>query len=402
MRCPECRDPLGDRPIFCVRIQNAIDSLKVKCPFQFQGVQCHAHPFRKDLDEHMRTSTAAHLALLDDAQAHAIVPVIALLTDGLTGGVKAAAAHALQHLARTNSNRLTIVRAGAIAPLLVMLNGTDCGTKGALAAAQALRNLAICAEARPVIAEAGALALLAVLGKESTDEFVRVSATWVLVHLSRCRTCQVTIINAGAVSILVMALGRCLTDFGRTDVADEAVLATARALQNLAHNAENVHAIIHAGVLSPLFILLTLGGADRKECAKMAIQVATQVMRTLADLDENGMAMVDAGAVHVLRGILNHRRADSVTKKEVAVLLQKLADVIHRSATAALHTETGGGSNVLIANRLVTKVDRIRQAIGLDETHISGVIEAANEAMGLQPIGGLIRQADALIAVVFG
>ena len=40
--------------------------------------------------------------------------------------------------------------------------------------------------------------------------------------------------------------------------------------------------------------------------------------------------------------------------------------------------------------------------LGLDETQISGVIEAANEAMGLQPIGGLVQQADALIAVIFG
>ena len=156
----------------------------------------------------MQIARADHHAILDVVQAKAILPVVALLTDGLTGGVKVAAAEALQHIISNNTHhhhRTAIVEAGAISPLLLMLTGTN---KEVLAAARLLQHMID--HCHSAIIDAGAIPHLVQLLKRSNNahltedaQIATIVAAQTLEHLAEFTTYHVAIAEAGAVTVLV-------------------------------------------------------------------------------------------------------------------------------------------------------------------------------------------------------
>ena len=75
------------------------------------------------------------------------------------------------------------------------------------------------------------------------------------------------------------------------------------------------------------------------------------------------------------------------------VPIQDDAEEFIASATAAA---SSGGEN------MKTKIERIRQALGLENASAAVVLKLANETMVLLPIGNLVQQADAMLVCLFG
>ena len=338
-QCPSCRNPLGQLTIRNRALETIIGCMKVQCPFRFGQAQCHAHLLRKDLDEHMHTARGAHIDLLKAAPADAIVPVVELLSGGLTAGAIAAAADAVGYLAcirpgpctRGPNFRLAIIQAGAIAPLIELLDGTRGGEWGADAAANALRYIGRDDDTVPAIVEAGAITpLVRLLGRGGKATHTNHAnhangaaggGAWALVHITRgTAAMRAAVADAGAIAPLVAMLG------GGTQFSQPATLA----LLNLTRGTDAAKAAVaDAGAIAPLVALL--GGT---------IQIALNATRVLVNLGgcprRVRMAMVGAGAVNQLLALLERGCGDAIIKMEVATLLQKLAGAIHESATEAL------------------------------------------------------------------
>ena len=329
-QCPSCRNPLGQLTIRNRALETIIGCMKVQCPFQFGQAQCHTHLLRKDLDEHMHTARGAHIDLLKAAPADAIVPVVALLSGGLTAGAMAAAADAVGYLVGTHEPnfRLAIIQAGAMAPLIELLDGTRGGEWGAHAAANALRYIGRDDDTVPAIVEAGAITPLVRLlgrgGKATHTNHANGAAgggAWALVHITRgTDAMRAAVADAGAIAPLVAMLG------GGTQFSQPATLA----LLNLTRGTDAAKAAVAvAGAIAPLVALL--GGT---------IQIALNATRVLVNLGgcprRVRMEMVGAGAVNQLLALLERGCGDAIIKMEVATLLQKLASAILESATEAL------------------------------------------------------------------
>ena len=364
-RCPVCRNPLGDLDIRNRALETIIGCMEVQCPFQFGLARCHAQLHRKDLDEHMWTATAAHLALLDATQADVIVPVVALLSGGLTGGARAAAAEAVQHLARKNCHRLAIVQAGAIAPLLVLLGGTCGGEWGARAAAQALHNIVLCDETIPAIVEAGAIPpLVRLLGwGEATHTTcannAAMAATRVLMYITRATypakaaVAEATaVVEAGAIAPLVALLG------GESAVALEA----AQLLVNLTYSNDAANAAIaEAGAITKLVALLGGGWA-------LAL-AAAQVLTNLTLGTDSARAAVDeAGAITPLVALLGGESTLAATR--VLVNLTRDCTFPHRVASM----QEAGAIARLAAVLRGASTDEVTASATESATHVLAII----------------------------
>jgi hypothetical protein len=284
--------------------------MEVQCPFQFGLAQCDAHLRRKDIDEHMSTAQAAHLALLDAAQADAIAPVVALISDGVTGAARVCAAEAVQHLALQNCHRLAIVKAGAIAPLCVLLGGV-CGEWGARTAAMAMQNIVASDELIPAIVEADAIhPLVRLLGWGGVDahdmaDSAAPAAARVLESLVTRGTeaTKAAVAEAGAIAAMVALLR------GESQLA----ITAARVLANLGMCTHRVASMNEAGAIASLAALLC--GADE------VTEIAAKLLGIICCFtsDSGQVAFAEAGVVPLL----------------VALLRRSLIDRTHKVAFAA-------------------------------------------------------------------
>ena len=152
--------------------------------------------------------------------ANAITPLVRLLGDGR--GVRSKtpqerAAAVLADLARFGDNKKTIVEAGGVKPLVVMLSSDS--PEAQTHASGALWHLAALGSNRAVIAEAGAIPLLVgLLGTQGTDGAEERAAsaallarrqkftTGALWHLASSADNKVQMASAGAVPLLVGVL----------------------------------------------------------------------------------------------------------------------------------------------------------------------------------------------------
>ena len=225
--------------------------------------------------------TLWNLALNDEnkvliAQAGAIAPLVTLVQSG-TDRQKESAAWALRNLALNDENQVLIAQAGAIAPLVTLVqSGTD-GQKEY--AAGTLWNLAWNnAEHQVLIAQAGSIAPLVTLVQSGTDG-QKEQAAGTLWSLAVNDENQVLIAQAGAIAPLV-ALVQSGTD-GQKEQA-------AGTLWFLAGNAENKVLIAQAGAIAPLVTLVQSGTAGQKE-------QAAATLRRLALNAENQVLIAKAG-----------------------------------------------------------------------------------------------------------
>lgn len=351
-RCPMCRNRLGDTPIRNRALETVIGYATVKCPFQFGLSRCDAKPCRKDLNDHMNTAKTHHIELLDAVQADAITTVVALLTTGLTNGVKTAAAEALQHLARTESHRVAIAEAGAIAPLIALLSGTDGTKKGAQAAARVLHGIAECStEKRTAVAEAGAIPHLVRLlscgkaGATEEENMTTMAAAQALESLAKSSTYNLAIFTANAVTALVLLLSAESTD-------DVRVQAT-RVLTNLAKRATYRSAIVDAGAVPLLVTLLDVtagtggtngtGGAGRTgtsennmtDAPKTAALAAARLLNYIALSAQHRDAIIQACALPHLVAMLSWMEAGSTGIANSATMAT--TQIIQNLASCARH-----------------------------------------------------------------
>ena len=386
-KCPTCRDPLGDTIIRNRALENIIACSTVQCPFAFNHAQCQTRPCRKDLDKHMQIAQAEHHSMLDamiDAhQAEAILPLVALLSEGRACGVKVAAVQALSHLIRDNDSNYNtkyrnidvLMQAGAIPHLILMLTGSN---HEALAAARLLQHmvdhchLAITGagaiphlvrllrrsnhhahaaeDARMVttvaaevlehltefgtyniaIAEAGAITVLvSLLGEESTNE-LGVQATRVLANISMCPAYRSAIMELCPAPLLVPLLcchqqNQQAVGIGVDDEADKGgpAFVAARLLNNLALCAEHTqHIITGAGALPELVKLLRNSGNDA-----MAAMAAASALDALTShgSEVTNMAVADAGAIPALVAMLRGESMESATPRVATRALLNIA-----------------------------------------------------------------------------
>ena len=187
--------------------------------------------------DHLAVNSAANQNAIREAGA--IAPLVALLQAGAGSEAATIAAGALQNLANSNdTNKNAICEAGAIAPLVAMLQA-GAGSEAATNAASALWDLAISNDTnRDAIREAGAIAPLVVLlqaGAGSKAATMAVGALWNLATSND--TNRNAIREAGAIAPLVALL--------QAGAGSEATFA-AGALQNLSDSPTCSHAILAA------------------------------------------------------------------------------------------------------------------------------------------------------------
>eukprot|EP01047_Picozoa_sp_COSAG01_P014705 COSAG01_NODE_722_length_14067_cov_145.626289_1_plen_630_part_00 len=195
-------------------------------------------------------------------RAGALVPLVALLIGG-SERAREEAAGALKNLAVNDDNKVAIMRAEALAPLIVLLSE---GSEGAREeAGGALRNLACQDDNTVAIVRAGALAPLIVLLSEGSAE-ARENAAAVLRNLAVRDDNRVAIVRAGALAPLIVLLSE-----GSARAQERA----AGAVRDMAVNDDNKVAIVRAGALAPLIVLLSEGSAGGREAAVGALRNLT-------------------------------------------------------------------------------------------------------------------------------
>ena len=208
----------------------------------------------------------------------AILPLAKMLR--ASAGEAEAGALALRKMARNSENQILIAKAGAIPPLVALLqNGTDVAKENAAGALMfiAYRN----DNNKVAIAQAGAIPPLVALLQNGTDKMQEIAAE-TLGYLAFCD------LDNGSKNKALIAKG----------VAISASIAK-------------------AGAILPLVALLKNGTDGTKECAVGALQA-------LADFnDDNKVPIVSAGAIPLLVALLQNGYA--ITKEKAAGLLQYLA-----------------------------------------------------------------------------
>lgn len=202
----------------------------------------------------------------------AINPIVVLLRTQDHHDTRVQATWMLVCLSMRKRFRVDITNAGALTPLVTLLefcitygNGDSKATNGILAATRALHNISICSEHRDTIVSAGALTpLIQLIGwwqKSGTPDAntAALVAVRVLQNLASCAAKAHAIISAGALTHLVTMLNWGLSVGGIHDakMAAQAALEVTRALQNIAFWAENRTAVVHADALTPLIALMS-------------------------------------------------------------------------------------------------------------------------------------------------
>ncbi|KOO28965.1 arm repeat-containing protein [Chrysochromulina tobinii] len=220
--------------------------------------------------DHLAVNSAANKNAIREAGA--IAPLVAMLQAGAGSEAATNAAGALCCLAISNdTNRNAICEAGAIAPLVVLLQA-GAGSKAATNAAAALWSLANSTDSnRNAICEAGAIAPLVVLLQAGAGSKAATNAAGALWNLATSNdTNKNAICEAGAIAPLVALL--------QAGTGSEAATKAAGALRNLAtSNDTNRNAIREAGAIAPLVVLLQAGAGSE------AAMNAAGALRNLSD-----------------------------------------------------------------------------------------------------------------------
>ena len=305
--------------------------------------------------------------------------VARLLHDGSSAGAKEDAADKLRVMARHEDNRVAIVAAGGIAPLIEL---TRSGTAGAMEhAAGALANLAQSPGNKDAIAAMG--------GIESLIELARSSHTvadkkWVAAALSnlarRNPSNQAMIAVRGGIAPLVE-----LTRSGT------ATMQAACALSNLAYNnVENQMAIVAMGGIQSLIELARSGTTDAKEKAALtlwllaynnqeAVAAACGIV-PLVELTRSGAAVAKENAA----GALMNLAADSDENKRSIVAADGIAPLVEltRSGSAVAKKNAAGVLLSLAANTDENKVAIVAAGgiVPLTELTRSGTADAKQHA----------------------
>lgn len=313
------RAQLADHRLYC-------EEAMVKCPFAFKHVECLYTCRRKDLDEHLDEAAAhsAHMHLLDYLQPRDIIPVVAMLSYGTTDYPKFAAAVAIQRLARIEENKVAIVAAGALSPLIAMLSKT-----GSLQvqAANALLALDLEVDVADIIIVDTVAPLVAVLrggGSSNSSSVcmnnrVKEAVARVLMYLAGHANNLRAINWDGAIAILIAML--------HTDHIDATTQAAIGALVRLAMDDNYMVAIVRMGAAPLLVALLRMGSV-----------AAAKALHKLSYRDENQMAIIQAGAIVPLLAILEHdNEHDNDEQRDLAS--RTLANLSYAIMQAATHSQ---------------------------------------------------------------
>ena len=263
--------------------------------------------------DHLAVNSAANTNAI--CEAGAIAPLVALLQAGAGSEAATNAAGALWTLAYLNdTNRNAICEAGAIAPLVALLQA-GAGSETATNAASALWSLANSTDTnRNAICEAGAIAPLVVLLQAGAGSEAATNAAGALGNLANSNdTNKNAIREAGAIAPLVALL--------QAGAGSKAATIAAGALRNLAtSNNTNKNAIREAGAIAPLVALLQAGAGSE------AATKAAGALRNLANsTDTNRNAIREAGAIAPLVALLQ-AGAGSEAATNAASALQNLSD----------------------------------------------------------------------------
>ena len=274
------------------------------------------------------------------AEEGGIPPLVALLKkeNGAEGkGPHENATRALWHLShQQRENQLSIAAEGSLPPLVALLNSESDRTK--MCAAAALQSLSKdCMENQLALARVGAIpALVMLLGSEDAQTQLYAQAALInisepnqdnrtsvvnpLVSLLEVRnaTAQMkaaeslaklaasslenrnTIAAAGAIPSLVRLLGD-----GRN--ANESQVRAAAALGDLARVSENKQAIVNAGGIEPLVIMLTSSSVEAQAKASAAVwqlSASNSAQQLIADHD--GIPLLVKLLPHTHIAVANH------------------------------------------------------------------------------------------------
>ena len=314
------------------------------------------------------------------ADAGAIAPLVALVTNGTADGQELAA-RTLATLAGDEfdervSTRAAIVKAGGIPPLVALV--ANPATRCQEQAARALANLAdVRDDANHIaIAEAGAIApLVALVANASAGG--QEQAARALANLASSGTAIMGIAAAGAIDPLV-ALVR--------NGAAGCQAPAARALGVIAFYRYTRVAVPEAGI-APLVALVTNGSTDGKKWAAYALQ-------HLAYYDANSTAIVDAGGISPLVALLRSAaqgQADAGCVDAGKNAAWALGDIVSGNAAHQAAAVTAGAVDPLVALacRKAPPFDRLKAAAkhALDKLNLTTkqwVATIASRAQTLQ------------------
>ncbi|KAL2630496.1 hypothetical protein R1flu_015182 [Riccia fluitans] len=251
-----------------------------------------------------------------DANAHLVVD--GLVQDLLSEDVEVHrhAAAELRLLAKYNQeNRIVIANAGAIKPLVALLNSTDSKTQEN--AVTALLNLSINDNNKSEIAAAGAIdPLVNVLRVGNSQAMENAAAT--LFSLSVMDDNKVTIGASGAIPPLVDLLING-TPRGKKDAAT--------ALFNLSIYHENKSRIVRAGAIRPLVELMA-------DPAAGMVDKAVAVLANLATIPDGRVAVGDEGGIPALVEVVE--AGSQRGKENAAAALLQLCMNSHRHRALVL------------------------------------------------------------------
>lgn len=214
----------------------------------------------------------------DDSEANSHVKKLVEDLKSQSREVQASAAEELRHLAKDNmDNRITIVKCGAIRPLLSLLYSEVKLTQEH--AVTALLNLSINEKNKAMIAEAGAIEPLIHVLKSGTDGAKENSAA-ALFSLSLLEDFKAKIGRTGAVKALVDLLGSGTTR-GKKDAAT--------ALFSLSIFHENKARIVQAGAIKYLVGFLDPGSE--------MVDKAVALLANLSTIEEGQIAISREGGI---------------------------------------------------------------------------------------------------------
>ncbi|KAL5988208.1 hypothetical protein ACLOJK_035971 [Asimina triloba] len=220
------------------------------------------------------------------------------------------AALELRLLAKNKTeNRLKIARAGAVKPLISLIQSSDVQLQEY--GVTAILNISICSETKDLIVAAGAIKPL-VRALRSGTPTAKENAAIALLRLSEVEENKIVIGRAGAIPPLVDLLENGGVR-GKKDAAT--------AIFSLCSVKENKIKAIQAGIMKPLVELMA-------DFESGMVDKAAYVVSQLVSVPEGKSGLVDEGGIPVLVEIVE---VGSQRQREISVLI--LLQVCEESAT---------------------------------------------------------------------
>lgn len=234
-------------------------------------------------------------------------------------GTQAAACWALANLAMIATNRIAIEEAGAIVPIIAILQSHG------EAAASALRNLAVRTENNAAIALAGAVRPLVSLLESHHGNGTNAAAAGALSNLAKDNDAQQEIAEAGAIPKLVPLLRVRDVRDGSHLTRDEVTVITTvtSALMNICQASETRKQVVDMGGIAHLVELLSTGVDD-------LTVAAARVLSNLSIDTENRMKIADSGAIPYL--LQMYTRGDDAKAAAKTMLQRLLMDTTVKNA----------------------------------------------------------------------